>query len=118
MGPPGGGGTRPSGEAGTVLGGMSLSDITVRVALLAGVALVALVAVGWRQPARRRIVSPRETSSRAEIVEVAEPLAQQARRRILDLASLGGIAVGVAFVVAIATALVISSLVTNVIERL
>ena len=118
MGPPGGGGTRPSGEAGTVLGGMSLSDITVRVALLAGVALIALVAIGWRQPARRRIVSPRDATDRGEIVEVPESVAQQARRRILDLASLGGIAVGVAFVVAIATALVISSLVTNVIERL
>ena len=76
------------------------------------------MAVGWRQPARRRIVSPRDTLVRAETSEPAEPLGQQARRRILDLASLGGIAVGVAFVVAIATALVISSLVTNVIERL
>ena len=85
---------------------------------MAGVALIALVAVGWRQPARRRIVSPRDTPVRVDTAEPAEPLAQQARRRILDLASLGGIAVGVAFVVAIATALVISSLVTNVIERL
>ena len=107
-----------SGGAGTVLFGMSLSDITLRVALLAGLALIALVAVGWRQPARRRIVSPRDTPGRGDSVEIPEPLGQQARRRILDLASLGGIAVGVAFVVAIAVALVISSLVTNVIERL
>ena len=107
-----------SGGAGTVLVGMSLSDITLRVAFLAGLALIALVAVGWRQPARRRVVSPRDTPGRGDSVEIAASPGQQARRRILDLASLGGIAVGVAFVVAIAVALVISSLVTNVIERL
>jgi hypothetical protein len=97
---------------------MSLSDITLRVAFLAGLALIALVAVGWRQPARRRVISPRDTPERNDSEEISETPGQQARRRILDLASLGGIAVGVAFVVAIAVALVISSLVTNVIERL
>lgn len=96
---------------------MSLSDITLRVALLAGVALIALVAVGWRQPARRRIVSPRDSPRHSRDIDVVGTLDRRIRRRVLDLTALGGIAVGVAFVVAIAAALVISSLVTNVIER-
>ena len=97
---------------------MSLSEITLRVGLLAGVAMIALIGVGWRQPARRRIVSARDSGNRGASDEVEDALVERTRRRILDLASLGGIAVGVAFVVAIASALVISSLVTNVIERL
>lgn len=86
--------------------------------MLAGVALMALIAVGWRQPARRRIVSPRDPATRDGIIEAVGPTTQQVRRRVLDLASLGGIAVGVAFVVAIATGLVVSWVVTNVIEGL
>lgn len=97
---------------------MSLADITLRVALLAGLALAALVAVGWRKPARSPHPIPRDMAGREALVEARPGVPEQARRRILDLIALGGIAVGVAFVGAIATALVISWTVTNVIERL
>lgn len=114
-----------SGGASTVRGVMSLSDITVRVALLTALALVAVVAVGWRQPARRRVVSPRDPSlgptvdpNRETTTEPTPPVVDVARRRILDLVALGGIAVGVAFVVSIALAFVVSWFVTNVIEGL
>lgn len=115
-----------SGGASTVRGVMSLSDITVRVALLTALALVAVVAVGWRQPARRRVVSPRDPSlgptgdpnREATSTEPTPPVVDLARRRILDLVALGGIAVGVAFVVSIALAFVVSWFVTNVIEGL
>ena len=99
-------------------GSMSMSDITLRVALLAGLALVALIAIGWRKPARPRIVSPRDRALSSSEVETLGPPSHVVRRRILDLASLGGIAVGVAFVVAIAIGLFVSGVVTSVIERL
>lgn len=57
-------------------------------------------------------------AGREALVEARPGVPEQARRRILDLIALGGIAVGVAFVGAIATALVISWTVTNVIDRL
>lgn len=98
--------------------GMSLSDITLRVALLAALATIALVAIGWRKPARPRVLSPRDPATRGGSEEATGPRERPIGRRILDLASLGGIAVGVAFVVAIASALVVSWIVTNVIERL
>ena len=85
---------------------------------MAGLALVALVAIGWRKPARPRIVSPRDRALSSPDVESLGPTSHVFRRRILDLASLGGIAVGVAFVVAIAIGLFVSGVVTNVIERL
>lgn len=97
---------------------MSLTDITIRVALLAGLALSALVAVGWRKPARSPRQNPRDVAGREAPVDALPGLGNQFRRRILDLVALGGIAVGVAFVVAIAIALVISWVVTNVIEGL
>jgi hypothetical protein len=97
---------------------MSVSDITLRVALLAGLALAALVAVGWRKPARSPRANPRDGAGREAPVEAWPGVAERTRRGILDLIALGGIAVGVAFVGAIATALVISWTVTNVIERL
>ena len=97
---------------------MSVADITLRVALLAGLALAALVAVGWRKPARSPRAATREAAGREAPVEAWPSVGERTRRRILDLIALGGIAVGVAFVGAIATALVISWTVTNVIERL
>ena len=97
---------------------MSLADVTLRVALLVGLSLAGLVAVGWRKPARSTRLRPRDVEGRETPVDDVTAIGQRFRRGILDLVALGGIAVGVAFVGAIAIALVVSWLVTNVIERL
>ena len=99
-------------------GVMSVADVTLRVALLAGLALAGLVAVGWRKPARSPRLDPRVADGREAPRDTELAVGQRIRRRILDLVALGGIAVGVAFVGAIAIALVVSWTVTNVIERL
>ena len=97
---------------------MSLADVTLRVALLVGLSLAGLVAIGWRKPARSTRLRPREVTGRETPADDINAIGSRFRRGVLDLVALGGIAVGVAFVGAIAISLVVSWLVTNVIERL
>lgn len=95
---------------------MSISDITVRVAVIAGCALVALLVIGWRQPARGTASTPRSRS--AEALEPPTTSRQRIRRRALDLSALGGVALLAGVVVATLVSVAMSWLVTNIIDRL
>lgn len=95
---------------------MSISDITVRVAVIAGCALVALLVIGWRQPARGTAPTPRSRPD--EALEPPTTSRQRIRRRALDLSALGGVALLAGVVVATLVSVAMSWLVTNIIDRL
>jgi hypothetical protein len=95
---------------------VSITDITVRVAVIAGCALVALLVIGWRQPARGTSSAPDSDPETAS--EPPATLRQVLRRRALDLSALGGVALVAGVVVATLVSVVISLIVTNIIDRL
>jgi hypothetical protein len=95
---------------------VSITDITVRAAVIAGCALVALLVIGWRQPARgSSSVARRPPEGNTE---PPAPLQQQIRRRALDLSALSGVALVLGVVVATVVSVVVSVIVTNIIDRL
>lgn len=98
---------------------MSLTDITVRVAIVCGLALAALFALGWRSAPRWRAGAPRAVGARAvESSSTPFDLAQQARRKFLGLSALGGIAVVAGVLVALVVSVAVSWVVTNFLDRL
>lgn len=106
---------------------MSLTDLTVRVAAIAAFALLALIAVGWRQPARQRARSHRtdattsHRSTRSTTHGVDEPavaLGDDVKQRVLRVTALGGLALVASAVVATIVSVALAWLVTNIIDRL
>lgn len=78
---------------------LSLESLTVRVGLIAALAIVALLLTGWRKPARAESRSPRGVLRRSSSAVLVEHLdAPQYKRpgpirRVLALAASGGIGV-------------------------
>lgn len=107
-----------------VLASGPLTDFTIRVSVVAGLALVALLVIGWRQPARARRSSPRTApgdSGHDEVgTAVDDPMTTGERwaRRALDAFGLGMISLVGGILLAIVLALAVSTLVTNVVDRL
>ncbi|MFZ9399015.1 MAG: hypothetical protein ACO28Q_10615 [Ilumatobacteraceae bacterium] len=98
---------------------MSLTDLTVRVAAIAAFALLALIAVGWRQPARQRVRShPTERSTKHDNEEPSVTPGDVVKQRLLRIGALGGIAVVASAVVATLVSVALAWLVTNIIDRL
>ena len=107
---------------------VSLTEISVRVAIVTVLALVALVAIGWRRSAPEYPRRPRppeavrgsaqgETSSRLGTFDV-EHVGRRTTRKVLDLLGLGSIAAFVGIMVALVTASAIAWMVTALLNRL
>jgi len=101
---------------------VSLTDLTVRVAAIAAFALLALIAIGWRQPARQRARSHRtEATTHSAEHSADEPVASlgdSVKQRVLRVTALGGIALVASAVVATIVSVALAWLVTNIIDRL
>jgi hypothetical protein len=105
----------------TVPSCVSLTEISTRVAIVAGLALIALLIVVRRKPARNGGPSPRDhvewgsshESSNGDALVVG-PL----RKRALEIMGLGAIAIFGGIMVAIVVSLSIAWIVTNFLNRL
>ena len=103
---------------------MSLTEISTRVALVAGLALIALLVIGWRKTAKD---SPTAPVGRFELDEQHQTdveylsgsdVSRLAANKVVRVLSLGAIAVLVGIIVSLGVALFLSSLVTNILDRL
>jgi len=133
----------PTSEPGTVsvivfvvLASGSLTDVTIRVSVVTALALVALLVIGWRQPARtgrsapRRMPEPAGVEKSHRSVGTNDPsgtndptgtnisTSERWARRALDAFGLGAISLIAGVLLAIVVALAISTIVTNVVDRL
>jgi len=107
---------------------VSLTEISVRVAIVTVLALVALVAIGWRRsapeyprpsrpPKAGAASAPSDTSARHGTFEI-ERVGRLTTRKVLDVLGLGSIAAFVGIMVALVTASIIAGLVTALLNRL
>jgi len=102
---------------------VSLTEISTRVAIVAALAVIALLVVVRRKPARNEDESPRDrvgggTSEGWGVDEVVRPPVETLRRKALGTLGLGAIAIFGGIIVAIAVSLSISWIVTNFLNRL
>lgn len=104
---------------------MSINDLTVRMAWLAGLAVVALLLAGWRKTARaqpKRLRSPYETPRRVpyEVTEAVAPPYHSARllRRVWAVVASSGLAVVTGAVIATVTAFSLAWIVTTLTDLL
>jgi hypothetical protein len=120
---------------------VSLTEISVRVAIVTVLALAALIAIGWRRPAPRyprrtqRSGAPQapplvhmhstgmddahsETQDSPGTTKLADRLGRTSIRKLLDIVGLGSIAAFVGILVALVTATAIAWMVTALLNRL
>lgn len=103
---------------------MSLTEISTRVAFVAGLALFALLVIGWRKTARdspRAPVGDLETQPKGSLeVEYLSSgdVSRLATSKLMRIIGLGGIAILVGILGALVVSLSLSWLVTNIIDRL
>jgi hypothetical protein len=99
---------------------VSLTEISTRVAIVAGLAMIALLIVVRRKPARNGTGSPRDQFGWDSHQDpdsdalVIDPL----RKRALEIMGLGAIAIFGGIMVAIVVSLSIAWIVTNFLNRL
>ncbi|MFM8530944.1 MAG: hypothetical protein ACKOD2_14985 [Ilumatobacteraceae bacterium] len=108
-----------------VLASGPLTEFTIRASVVAGLALVALLVIGWRQPARARRSSPRTSpgdsghdETRTSVDSPPVSTGERWARRTLDAFGLGVISLIGGILLAIVLALAVSTLVTNFVDRL
>jgi hypothetical protein len=108
---------------------VSLTEISTRLAIVAGLAMLALLVIGWRKPARNLPTSPRTDAGLGQnsqrLLDQSNPLnapapeiSETVARKVLDATGLGAIALIGGIVAAIVVATALSFIVTNVISRL
>lgn len=105
---------------------VSLTEISTRVALVAGLALFALLVVAWRKPARPVPNSPRtSTHSDRELAlddhhesDGTDLAVVSTRKKALETMGLGAIAIFGGIAVAIVVSVAIAWIVTNFLNRL
>lgn len=108
---------------------VSLTEISTRLGFVAGLAMLALLVIGWRKPARNFPASPRDHSrdstSEGRLLDESNPvnapvpeITETIARKVLDATGLGAIALVGGVVAAIVIATTLSFVVTNVISRL
>ena len=108
---------------------MSLTEISTRLGIIAGLAMLALLVIGWRKPARNFPHPPRadqqSRQSDQRLLDESNPLntaapdlSETIARKVLDATGLGAIALVGGIVAAIVIATALSFIVTNVISRL
>lgn len=109
-----------SGGGGSVWSCVSINDLTVRMAWVAGLALVALVLAGWRKTARAQPKAPRDPLAAPRRVPhqvdhvVTEPYHRSgAVRRLWSAGAGAGLALLVGVVLATVTAFTLAVLVTT-----
>ncbi|MFM8563294.1 MAG: hypothetical protein ACKOCE_05305 [Acidimicrobiia bacterium] len=99
---------------------MSVTEISVRAALVVGLALGALLLVAWRKPARPRPGSPRgsdpleATGFGGSTLDVAP----SGRKKTLESMGLGAIAIFGGITAAIVVSISVAWIVTNFLNRL
>lgn len=103
---------------------MSLTEISTRVAFVAGLALIALLILGWRKTAKdtpttpiRRLESDDNGHSDVEFLTGSD-VGRLAASKGVRFLSLGAIAILVGIVFALGISLSLSFLVTNILDRL
>jgi hypothetical protein len=103
-----------------VCGRVSVNDLTIRAAIIAGLAIVALVLTGWRKTARATPKTSRATASsprQAAVPVIREPTPAyhppNPVQRLLSLVTSGGLALLVGAVIATVTAFAIAVIVTT-----
>ncbi len=99
---------------------MSVNDLTIRAAIVAGLAIVALLLTGWRKTARATPKTLRAETGEPRVVpiiverQVTPPYRPpNPARRLIALVSSGGISVLVGAVIATVTAFAIAVVVTT-----
>jgi len=99
---------------------VSINDLTIRAAVIAGLAIVALVLTGWRKTARATPKTSRGSRSTPRQVPIlverqATPpyRSPNPAKRLVALVSTGGISVLVGAVIATITAFAIAVIVTT-----
>ena len=103
---------------------MSLTEISTRVAFVAGLALIALLVIGWRKTARDSSPTPvdgfqQEQQGQAGVEYLTgTDVGRLAGSKVLRVLSLGAIAMLLGIMVSLAISLALSSLVTNILDRL
>jgi hypothetical protein len=118
---------------------VSLTEISTRLGIIAGLAMLALLVIGWRKPARNFPRSPRANQQSRQsdqrqsdqrlpdqrLLDESNPLntaapdlSETIARKVLDATGLGAIALVGGIVAAIVIATALSFIVTNVISRL
>lgn len=103
---------------------VSLTEISVRVAIVTVLAVVALVATGWRRsaPEYPRQVTRRHAPASAQSSEPAAESGNRygwsAARKVLDIVGLGSIATFVGILVALVVSTSIAVMVTALLNRL
>jgi hypothetical protein len=91
----------------TISSCVSITEVTTAAGWITGLAIVALIATGWRKPARAtadpaRARRPRSAFTGLEVAEVKAPMAKRSPwwRRLWAIAASGALAVWVGAVVA------------------
>ena len=103
---------------------MSLTEISTRVAFVAGLALIALLVIGWRKTAKDSSAAPvdgfqREQHGQADVEYLTgADVSRLAGGKVLRVFGLGAIAVLLGIIVSLAISLALSFLVTNILDRL
>ena len=103
---------------------MSLTEISTRVALVAGLALIALLVIGWRKTAKDSPTAPvgrfkLDEQHQADVEYLSgSDVSRLAANKVVRVLSLGAIAVLVGIIVSLGVSLFLSSLVTNILDRL
>jgi hypothetical protein len=99
---------------------VSVNDLTIRAAIIAGLAIVALVLTGWRKTARATPKTSRATATKPrqvaiEVVREPTPAYHPPNpvQRLLSLLSGGGLALLVGAVIATVSAFAIAVIVTT-----
>ena len=103
---------------------MSLTEISTRVAFVAGLALIALLVIGWRKTAKDSSATPVDGFQREHHGQTdheyltGTDVGRLAGAKVLRVLSLGAIAILLGIMVSLAISLALSSLVTNILDRL
>lgn len=104
---------------------MSVNDLTIRAAIITGLALIALVLTGWRKTARAIPKTSRETETtprRMAIPVVREPTPAyrppNPAQRLVALLSTGGLTLLLGAIIAIISAFAIAVVVTTMTDLL
>ncbi|MEI8391736.1 MAG: hypothetical protein WCG40_04480 [Actinomycetes bacterium] len=112
---------------------MSLTEISTRLAFVVGLAILALLAIGRRKPARetntpsRQVTStdPARPSTGGELLDETHPLnaprpeiKETIARKVLNATGLAGIALVSGIIAALVISLSLAYIVTNFVSRL
>jgi hypothetical protein len=103
---------------------VSVNDLTIRAAIIAGLAILALVLTGWRKTARATPKTSRGTATTPrqvpiQVVREATPAyhAPNPMQRLFSLLASGGLALVVGAVIATAAIAVIVTTMTNLLKQ-